>query len=68
MNQPYGKPDDQRVAIWTECQRMDMLAPNLAFPGLEIAARKRCLQSGNHDLLGSSWFVATGVLCTEMVM
>jgi hypothetical protein len=37
-------------------------------PGLGFAATKRCPQSGNHDLLGSPWFVAAGVLTAEMVM
>jgi len=30
--------------------------------GLAFAATKRCLQSGNHNLLGSPWFVAASVL------
>src|SRR5215470_9323042 len=89
-----GKRDDHsRVAIWTECQRMDTLLTEVPHfrmptgyridhsgprrtstetyrqyelfcssfaqvPGLAFAATKRCLQSGNHDLLGSpsgSW-------------
>jgi hypothetical protein len=37
-------------------------------PGLAFAAIKRCLQSRNHDLLGSLWFVAAGVLTAEMMM
>ncbi len=36
--------------------------------GLAFAATKRCLQSGNHDLLGSRWFVAAGVLTAEMMI
>ena len=37
-------------------------------PRLAFAAAKRCLQSGNRDLLGSPWFVAAGVLTAEMMM
>ena len=39
-----------------------------AGPTLAFAAAKRCLQSGNRDLLGSPWFVAAGVLTAEMMM
>jgi hypothetical protein len=89
-----GERDDHsRVAIWTECQRMDMLLTEsgifpipagyridhrepgrtstetyrqyelfcssfTAGPGLGIRCNKECLQSRNHDLLGSPWFVA----------
>ena len=42
------------------------LSPQL--PGLAFAATKMCLQSGNHDLLGSPWFVAAGVLTAGMMM
>jgi hypothetical protein len=37
-------------------------------PGLAFPATKRSLQSGNHDRLGSLWFVAAGVLTAGMVM
>jgi len=37
-------------------------------PELGIRCNKKCLQSGNHDLLGSLWFVAVGVLTAEMIM
>jgi hypothetical protein len=39
---------------------------SLQVPSLAFAATKRCLQSGNHDLLGSRCFVAAGVLTTGM--
>jgi|SRR5215469_1490486 len=35
---------------------------------LAFAATNRCLQSGNHDLRGSPWFVAARVLTAEIVM
>jgi hypothetical protein len=42
------------------------LSPQL--PGVAFAATKRSLQSGNHDRLGSPWFVAAGVLTAGMMM
>ena len=38
----------------------------LQVPSLAFAPRKRSLQSGNHDLLGSRCFVAAGVLIAGM--
>jgi hypothetical protein len=38
-----------------------------AGPGLGIRSKKGCLQSGNHDLPASPWFVACGMLTAEVM-
>jgi hypothetical protein len=62
----HYEPRRTSTETYTQYELFVPLSPQVS--SLTFAATKRCLQSGNHGLLGSPSFMADGVLTAEMMM